>query len=107
MKKIAYASSNTGTAFTTSTKIIFQLYVDGTSQNCFAYCDFSNTTNGNITNRRFCNKFSSSSITQTDYEPSFSNTYGQSLAWYCISTNVNVDNNKHRFNVICETQENL
>ena len=107
LKKFVYASSQTGTAFTTSTKIIFQLYVDGSSQLCYAYCDFSNTTNGNVTNRRFCNKFSSSSIVQIDYEPSFSNAYGQSLSWYCISTNVNSDNNKHRFNVILETTENL
>ena len=86
------SSSATGSAYTSTTRLCFQLYLDGSAQLIYAWCDYSNTTKGNITTKRFCNKFSSSAITQIDIEPIIESTYGVSLSWYCITlTNVNVD----------------
>ena len=82
--------------------------MDGAAQSVYAWIDYSNTTNGNITTRRYCNKFSSSSTSQVDTSPIISSTYGVSCAWYCITkTDLNSDVDKHRFTMIVETQENL
>jgi len=108
LKRFCYGATGTGTNYTTSTRIVFRLHVDGVVQNVYAYCDFSDTTNGSITYRRFSNKFSSSSTSQIDTEPTFSNTYGQTLAWQTVTlTAYNTDVNKHRFSVVVETTENL
>lgn len=108
LKRFCYGATLNGTNYTTSTRIVFRLHVDGIAQNVYAYCDFSDTTNGSVSQRRFSNKFSSSSTSQIDTEPTFSNTHGQSLAWQTITlTGYNTDVNKHRFSIICETTENL
>jgi hypothetical protein len=109
LKKFVYSSSaGSGTAFTTSTVIVFRLYVDGTAEDVYAYCDFSDTTHGLIASKRFCNKFSSSATSQVDTEPSYTNTAGVSLAWITHSlAGYNTDNLRHRFGVTVETLEDL
>ena len=108
LKKFVYSSSQTGTALATTTRICFRLRLDGTAQNIYAYCDFSNTTNGNVANKRFCNKFSSSSTSQIDYEPSITSTYGISLEWFVITNTLILDDNtKHRITFIMETIDDL
>ena len=108
LKKICFASAPaTGSSFTTSTKVVFRLQLDGSAQSTYAYCDFADTTHGNTSVKRFCNKFSSSSTSQVDFEQSITSQYGISIAWNCITNNINDDNTKFRFTVICETIEDL
>jgi hypothetical protein len=108
LKRFCYGASGVGTNYTTSTRIVFRLWADSVAQNVYAYCDFSNTTNGSVSQRRFSNKFSSSPTSQIDTEPTFSNNNGQSLSWQTITlTGYNTDVNKHRFSILCETTENL
>lgn len=108
LKRFCYGATGVGTNYTTSTRIVFRLHLDGVAQSVYAYCDFSDTTNGSVSKRRFANKFSSSSTSQVDTEPEFTNTHGQSLAWETITlTAYNTDVNKHRFSVVVETTENL
>jgi hypothetical protein len=107
LKKFVFASSGTGSNFTTSTKVVFRLQLDGTGQSTYAYCDFSDTTHGNVGVKRFSNKFSSSSTSQVNFEQSITSGYGISLAWNCVTNNINDDNTKFRFTVICETIEDL
>ena len=107
LKNFCFASGGTGSNFTTSTKVVFRLQLDGSGQGTYAYCDFSDTTHGNTSVKRFCNKFSSSSTSQVDFEQSITSQYGISIAWNCITNNINDDNTKFRFTVIFETIEDL
>jgi hypothetical protein len=108
VKKFCYASdASTGSAYTTSTVIVFRAYSDNVALDLYAYCDFS-FVSADVTNRRISNKFSSSPTSQVDTEMTFSNVKGTSLAWYCYSlAGYNTNNTKHRFSIVVETTEDL
>jgi hypothetical protein len=109
LKKFVYQANTTGPAYTTSTKIVFRGWIDGVAQAIYAYIDFSNITEGDITNQRFKNKFSSSPTSQVDIEPTITdNGYGAQISWETYSLagyNTNVVG--HRYTVVAETQDDL
>jgi hypothetical protein len=107
LKRFTYAGESGG-SYTTSTRIVFQLYIDNTAQSVYMYCDFSNTTNGSVTNKRFNEKFSSSATSQIDTEPTITKTWGVSLSWRTITlTSYDIACVGHRISVVAETQDNL
>jgi hypothetical protein len=109
LKKFVYQANRIGTQYTTSTKIVFRGWINGTAQAIYAYCDFSNTTNGDVTNQRFKNKFSSSPTSQVDIEPTITdNGYGAQISWETYSlSGYNTNVVGHRFTVVAETQEDM
>jgi hypothetical protein len=107
LKCFTYGAHSSGT-YTTSTKIVFRLWLDGTAQGIYMFCDFSDTTNGNVTYKRFNNKFSSSSTSQVDVYPTITKNHGVNLSWETITlTNYDSAAIAHRISVVCETQEDL
>lgn len=78
-------------------------------QEVYAYCDFSNTTNGSVSNKIFSNKFSSSQYSQIDIEPEFtSSTFGTQISFLVVKIS-NIDSTfyANRFTVVIETTEDL
>jgi len=72
------------------------------------YIDFSDTTNGDVTNKRYNNKFSSSSTSQVDTEPIITKSWGVSLSWKTITlTSYDTLCVGHRISVVCESQDDL
>jgi hypothetical protein len=107
LKRFTYAGESGG-SYTTSTRIVFQLYIDNTAQSVYMYCDFSNTTNGSVTNKRFNEKFSSSATSQIDTEPTITKTWGVSLSWRTITlTSYDIACVGHRISVVAESQDDL
>ena len=110
LKKFTYIGGG-GSNPTTSTKYVFRAYIDGVASSIYAYVDFSNTTNGNITRHKFCNKFSSSSSSQvdlTDAQATLTNSgAGIQISWRTITKTSGSSDNKHRFGWIVETIEDL
>jgi len=110
LKKFTYIGGG-GSNPTTSTKYVFRAYIDGIASSIYAYVDFSNTTNGNITRHKFCNKFSSSATSQidlTDAQATLTDSgAGIQISWQTFSKSSGSTDNKHRFGWIVETIEDL
>ena len=107
LKRFCYAGNN-GTTPIPSTVYVFQLHVNGSAQNVYARCDFSSGTNASKTYHRYSGKFSSSSSSQVDIEPTITTyTYGTNLSWKTIIITNGSTDNRHRFSVVLETTENL
>jgi len=107
LKKFCYGNTS-GTAPTSSDKVVFQLVVNNTAQNVYCLIRFSEPTNASVSQRRFANKFSSSHTSQVDTEPSYTDSgFGLSLAWRTISSTLNTNVDRHRLSIICETLNDL
>jgi hypothetical protein len=110
LKKFTYIGGG-GSNPTSATRYVFRAYIDGIASSIYAYVDFSDTTNGNITRHKFCNKFSSSSTSQvdlTDAQASLTDSgAGIQIAWRTITLTSASTDNKHRFGWIVETTEDL
>ena len=108
LKRFCYSGTNFSGTYTTSTVIVFALYVDGGHSGIYTRCDFSDTLHGNITTKRYANKFSSSNTEQIDTEYDALNSNGQSFAWRCVVlTNYDELCITHRFSIVVETLEDL
>ena len=108
LKKFVYQGDQNGNAYTSSTILLFQAYIDGVAQSVYMRMDFSNTTNGSTANKRFSQKFSSTSGFQTDFEPTITKTFGSQISFQCISLNgYNTNSVGHRLDIVVETQEDL
>lgn len=110
LKKWVYQNNNAGgTAFTTSTLIVFRVWSNGVGTGNYIYCDFSDTSRSNTTRRRCQGRFSSSS---TSYVP-VSNTItdsgdGAQISLETITlTGPGVTNNDHRMNLFVEILEDM
>jgi hypothetical protein len=109
LKKFTYNGRTSNNTYNTTTKIVFRGWINGVAQAIYAYIDFSDTTNGSASIKRFCNKFSSSSTSQIDIEPVITSTFGAGISWETITLSGTgaTTCNAHRFCVIAETQDNL
>ena len=108
LKKFCYAGNKSGTDPTSTSITVFQLFSNGTAQSVFAFCDYSNTTNGSITYHRFSNKFSSSATSQINVEHVITDSgFGINLSWKTITLRNKSTDNGHRFSIVCETQDDL
>jgi hypothetical protein len=106
LKRWCFGTYRSSYSLSSSSRVVFRLHCNGSAQDVYAYCDFSIT--GSASAGRVMNPFSSSSTSQIDIEPEFSNVLGLSLAWETYTvTNVDVNLNNHRFSIICETIEDL
>lgn len=106
LKRWCFGTYRSSYSLSSSSRVVFRLHCNGAAQDVYAYCDFSIT--GAASAGRVMNPFSSSSTSQVDIEPEFSNVLGLSLAWETLTvTNVDVNLNNHRFSIICETIEDL
>ena len=107
LKKFVYGNL-AGVGPTNTDSVTIQLVLNNSPQAVYCLIDFSNTTNGSVSNRRFCEKFSSSLVSQVDIEPVISNPgYGISLSWRTISYSFGTDITRHRLSIIAETREDL
>lgn len=108
--RYSFATTNSygNTAYTTSSVIVFRLWQNNSAKDCYAFIDFSNTTNGSIGNRRFTNKFSSSGTEQIDID-SFDLGTGSSgvpFNWKVFSTTETTQTG-HRFITMVQTTEGI
>ena len=110
LKRWIYQNNNiSGTAFTTSTLIVFRVWSNGVGTANYIYCDFSDTSRSNTTRRRCQGRFSSLS---TSYSP-VSNTItdagdGAQISLETITlSGPGVTNNDHRINLFMEILEDM
>ena len=107
LKSFTYGACSTG-SYSTATRIVFRLWLDNVAQGVYAFCDFSDTTNGDVTNKRYNNKFSSSSTSQVDVESIITKNHGVNLSWETVTlTSYDTATNGHRLSVVVETQNDL
>ena len=108
LKKFCYAGKGDASDPLSTSITVFQLFSNGTAQSVYAFCDWSNTTNGSKTYHRFSNKFSSSATSQINVEPIITDSgFGINLSWKTYSLYHQSMDGGHRFTVICETQDDL
>lgn len=114
--RFSYQCHNGGTAFTntgttaTSTVMVQQLWVNNSAKACYAFCDFSDTTNGSVAYYRFSNKVSSSPTSQVDIVGGFpiSGGSGSEFSWKGYSqANFPAANTGHRLTTIAMTTEDI
>lgn len=101
-------NQNSNTAFDSSSVIVFELWQNNSAKTCYAYCDFSNTTNGSISFKRFTNKFSSSPTSQVDIDSFDLGTAssGVPFCWKVYSTTETTQIG-HRFTTMVQTTEGI
>jgi hypothetical protein len=110
LKRFVYQNNNiAGTAFTTSTFIVFRVWSNGVGTGNYLICDFSDTSRSNITRRRCKGSFSSSSTSYIPVENTITDAGdGSQISLQTITFNgPGSTNNDHRMSLFFEQLEDL